>query len=110
MASASATLYLLNSPVLTAYGHWRFEPLAVEQARALAQQGFASAIGHPASAQLLSELLGIPVPVNRVAIAMQPGDQAIVLRLNCRLPEGKVLSAEEMKGLSFELGMLTRLE
>ena len=106
----ATTTYLLNSPVLTAYGDWRFEgPISVDQARELLQNGFASVVGHPASAQFLAEKLGIEVPVNRVAVEMQPGDRAVVLRLKGRLPEGKVLTEEEMKTMPFELGLLTRL-
>jgi hypothetical protein len=48
--------------------------------------------------------------MNRVAIQMQPGDRAIVFRLLTRLPEGVVLSAEELTALPFELGLLERVE
>jgi hypothetical protein len=103
-------VYVLNSPVLTGYGDWRFEgPIAIERAKELMQGGFVSAMGHPASARFLGEQLGIEVPVHRVAIAMQPGDQAIVLRLKGRLPEGAVLTEEQMRALPFELGLLTRV-
>jgi len=104
-----STLYLLNSPVLSDYGQWRFEgPLSTEQARELASQGFVSAIGHDAAAAFMSELLDQAVPVNRTRIQMQAGDSALVLRLNARLPEGRVLDASEMREFPFELGLLTR--
>ena len=105
----AALLYVLNSPVLSAFGDWRFEPLAVDKAREVARDGFVSAVGHPASATFLGSQLGVEVPVNRVAIEMRPGDRAIVLRLKGRLPEGTVLTDAQMQEFPFELGLLTRL-
>ncbi len=101
-------LYLLNSPVLTAYGDWTcYGPRSVEAARQALTGGFTSAIGHEGAARLLGLLLEMEVPVNRIAIAMQPGDQALVLRLLTRIPEGAVLDAEAMRGIPWELGLLT---
>ncbi len=104
------TLYLLNSPVLTDHGLWRFSPLSVEAARALAGEGFVSAIGHAGAARFLTGLLGVEVPVNRIRASLRPGDRALVLRLKERLPEGVVLDAEAMAAIPWELSLLERLE
>jgi len=107
---SGARVYVLNSPVLTDYGDWRLEgPISVERAAELVSGEFVSAVGHPATAEFLSKLLGVPVPTNRITAHMQPGDRALVLRLIERLPEGMVLTAEEMQTLPFELSLLTRL-
>jgi hypothetical protein len=102
--------YLLNSPVLTAYGCYRFEgPVPLSLARRFAADDARSAIGHEGAAQFLSRLLGVPVPATRAQVRMQPGDQALVLRVLQRLPEAAVLDAEALQQLPHELGLLTRM-
>lgn len=106
----SSQRYLLNAPVLTSYGDFRFEgPLSLQAAREFAARNAHSAIGHAATASLMSQCLGVAVPSQRDAVRMEPGDQALVFRMLGRLPQGVELDADALSALPYEFGLLTRL-
>ncbi|MEM4068027.1 MAG: DUF1874 domain-containing protein [Candidatus Micrarchaeaceae archaeon] len=58
-----------------------------------------SVIGHETTAQVISEILGIPISVNRSQIKLNKFDILYVFQLLERLPEGKILSHDEIKQL-----------
>lgn len=105
----------LNASILTTYGIYRYEALTCEAARQLiadarrAGRPLYSGVGHRATATLMTRLLGVEVPFNRVTIEHLPGESAIVLRLNQRPPEGVVLSVADIEAIGYELGLVTRL-
>lgn len=101
--------YLLNSPVLTGYGRYQMDPLTLEQARAMARLGFISAVGHAATAEYLTHLLGVEVREQRQSVRMAPGDTALVFRLVNRPPEGRILDAGELARLPQEFARLRRI-
>ena len=75
--------------------------LDAEEAKVLLSTYFVSAVGHAGTAQFLSSLLGIEVPVSRQAITLKKGDKLIVVQPMgpLRLQPGQELTAEDMKRL-----------
>lgn len=103
--------YVLNTPILTAYGVFAFAPLTVDEAILfLRTPGWTSGIGHIGTAQLLTQLSGVQVPVNRVTLEMNPGDQALVFRLKRRQQEGRELTLDDVRSIPHEYGVLERIE
>jgi len=104
------TLYVLNTLIVPVNFSQHpsvtvtFRRVTVEEAKQLvASQPFVSAVGHEGTAQLLSKLLGVHIPYNRQTIYMQPGDQCLHFFLSTRLPEGRVLSEDELQKLDYWL-------
>lgn len=103
------TTYLLNSAVLTAFGEYSYQPIELDEARRRLHGGFVSAVGHAGAAEFCTKLLGLETPLNRIAICMEQGDGAVVVRIKNRLPEGHSLTYDEVAAMEYELGLLTRL-
>lgn len=57
-----------------------------------------SAVGHAETANVLSEELGIEIPANRVSVALESGETAVVAQYKGpRLPEGATQLPEGAK-------------
>jgi len=85
----------------------KMRAITEEEAREIFESwgnNFISAIGHEATAKLLEQILGRAVPVNRVAVTLKHGDEALIISLKGRLPEGVVIKdTEELKRIGYEL-------
>lgn len=105
-------LGLMNASVITfPEGSISTAPLTLEEAKHLvAESDLDSAVGHESTAQLMSTLLDREIPVNRQRFQQQVGQKALVFQLDQRPPEGKILSAEELKEIGFSFRLLTRTE
>jgi hypothetical protein len=93
----SANMLFANYHVALVY----FEKISEEEARKMLESfAFESAIGHEATAQVLSKRLGQEIRVDRKPVSLQVGDQVLICQISGgRLPEGKVLNEQEVNEL-----------
>jgi hypothetical protein len=75
--------------------------VSVQEAKQLLSNGFVSAVGHQSTAEIMSQILGIPIQYSRQSVFLEPGDEAICFVLKQRPPEGRVLTAEELQQIGF---------
>lgn len=102
---------LFNGPIVTTNGLYRISDISVEQGNELIRQyGFISAIGHEATAAILSRIFSCHIPMNRIQFYQEVGQKAIAFKLNKRPAEGRVLSEKEVAAIGFSLKLLERLE
>jgi len=96
------TVYISNAfslSMLTPPTTVKVVEASVEDVKNILSSNFISAIGHEATSQIISVQTGIQVPTNRISIQLKTGDTLVVFQLLTRLPEGKILGVDEMKGI-----------
>jgi len=94
------TIYVANAfslSMLTPPATVRVTEVSAEDVKNILKDGFTSAVGHEATSQIISVQTGIQVPTNRISIKLAPGDVLIVFQLLARLPEGKILSQDDLR-------------
>lgn len=103
-------LGVLNTSILTASGRFELEDISLDLAKKLVSENeFDSAVGHASTAQIMTALLGVEIPVNRQMFVQQPGQSALVFKLNGRTQEGKILTAEEIEQIGYKFQILKRI-
>lgn len=106
-------LGLLNTSILTTEGTYKLIDITFEQAKDLIasnKDNLDSAIGHASTAEIMTTLLDVPVELNRQFFSQQPGQQALVFKLNGRPEEGKILSREEVEAIGYKFQLLERID
>lgn len=102
-------LALLNTSILTTAGLYELQDISLDDARELVKANeLDSAIGHASTAEIMSTLLGVEVPVNRQMFVQNVNQTALVFKLNGRPEEGKILSVEEIERIGYKFQLLTR--
>jgi len=104
-------LYLLNAPIMPNEGVYIYNTLSKEKFiesfnRNKEYYEVVSAIGHQSTADLLTKILGYKVEMNRINIEMKDGDMALVVRIKTRLPEGQILTDEDLEKVEVEFGSI----
>lgn len=102
--------WIFNTSIITDPGTYQIEKISLNSAfEWVGTKKWESAIGHKGTALILSEMLRTEIPTNRVQAHMEPGSEALVFKLMNRLPEGTILSSEELKSLEFEFWIIKRI-
>ncbi len=109
-------LILFNASILTSYGTFCFELLTFDEARELVNayrrenKEIISAVGHQATAELMSEILKFPVNKNRLDFSQKVDEAALIFKLKKRADEGEILSRAEIEEVGYEFGLLTKTQ
>jgi len=106
----SPPIAILNGAIITAEGEYSCRTISVEEAKQLVRSAsnIISAVGHQATAEILTDLLETEVTLNRIDFQQETGQQALVFKLNSRPPEGVVLSRKEIEELGYQFQLLSK--
>ena len=103
-------LAVLNTTIMTAPGDFSCKPISLEDARQLVAEadGIDSAVGHTATAEVLTTLLGVEIPTVRQDFVQQVGQKALAFKLLSRVEEGKILTREEIERVGYKFFLMVR--
>lgn len=105
-------LALLNTSILTTAGEYSLTDITLDEARAIVKKhrdNLNSAIGHASTAEIMTTLLGVEVPMNRQMFLQDVGQGALVFKLNGRPEEGKILSVDDIERIGYKFQLLIRI-
>lgn len=102
---------LFNGVVATTNGLYKISDISIDDAKERIQNNsILSAIGHEATAKIMSEIFEIHIEMNRIQFEQKVGQKAIVFKLNKRPPEGVVLNREEVEQIGYGFKLMERIE
>ena len=109
-------LVFLNSAIFTRDGAFDCTTISLEEAKSLAigsqsgQYNLISAIGHESTATILTKLLGVEIPVNRIAYKQEPTDLVVAFKLSQRMEQPKdLITEEEIEKIGYEFKLIRDL-
>lgn len=102
---------LFNGTIVTTNGLYMIDDIDIATVKKyIKSNGFISAIGHYATAEIMSEKLDENIPMNRINFHQSVGQIAIVFKLNQRPEEGKILNKEEIESIGYHWKIMIRLK
>lgn len=108
--SQNFPIAILNTTILTASGEYRLRDASLEEIKSLIDgEEILSAVGHESTSQVLTNLLGVGVPVNRIQFEQGIGQVAVCFKLKGKPEEGKILSLKEIEDIGYDFKILKRL-
>lgn len=108
--SQNFPIAILNTTILTASGEYRLRDASLDEVKSLIDgEKILSAVGHESTSQILTDLLGVDVPVNRIQFEQGIGQVAVCFKLKGRPEEGKILSLKEIEDIGYDFKILKRL-
>lgn len=110
MATKHPQKWLLNSAVMAAgaYGTYEYSPATAEDLRELVAGPYCSRIGYPETAAHVERLTGHRPALSREPSVLEPGDEAIVVRLRYRVDPGSKETHRPNEN-SWEIARIRRL-
>ena len=98
---------ILNTTILTADGDFSLKTISLEEAQELiSDREILSAVGHESTAQVLTELLDVDVPLNRIQFVQKSGQKALCFKLNGRPQEVFILSKDDIEKMGYDFKIL----
>jgi len=104
-------IVFLNTSILTNDSSFELYTVSLSEVRCIlgAKCERLSAIEHSATADILTELLGEKIEVNRIEYKQEERDVAVVFKLKARAPEGVILNREQIEAIGYEFKILQML-
>lgn len=98
---------ILNTTILTADGDFSLKTISLKEAKKLIKgKEILSAVGHESTSQILTNLLKVDIPVNRIQFKQESGQKALCFKLLGRPEEGKILTLKEIEEIGYEFKIL----
>lgn len=98
---------ILNTTILTSDGDFSLKTISLKEAKKLIKEKeILSAVGHESTSQILTNLLKVDVPVNRIQFKQESGQKALCFKLLGRPEEGKILTLKEIEEIGYEFKIL----